>query len=126
MSLQQQWAVNGKHYSRTLEDWLRRQDRQRAEVLPIMKVMTFFQMLCVSCMLLRHDAALCWQRSNWLCAEAGIKRDHAYLGLQRTYGDGQGLKWMVYWRLFYLACSELFNYNGGDEWFVSHYLFKKK
>ncbi|CAL5229419.1 g12740 [Coccomyxa viridis] len=81
VSLQQQWAINGKHYSRTLEDWLQRQDRQRAEVLPIMK---------------------------------------------ETYGDGQGLKWMVYWRLFYLACSELFNYNGGDEWFVSHYLFKKR
>ena len=38
MSLQQQWAVSGKHYSRTLEDWLQRQDRQRAEVLAIMKV----------------------------------------------------------------------------------------
>ena len=38
VSLQQQWAVNGKHYSRTLEDWLRRQDLQRPEVLPIMRV----------------------------------------------------------------------------------------
>ena len=38
VSLQQQWAVSGKHYSRTLEDWLQRQDRQRAPVLPIMKV----------------------------------------------------------------------------------------
>jgi len=38
VSLQQQWPVNGKHYSRTLEDWLRRQDLQRPEVLPIMRV----------------------------------------------------------------------------------------
>ena len=38
VSLQQQWAVNGKHYSRTLEDWLQRQDRQRKQVLAIMKV----------------------------------------------------------------------------------------
>ena len=46
--------------------------------------------------------------------------------MQATYGKGQGLRWLVYWRLFYLACSELFAYNGGNEWFVSHYLFTKK
>ena len=46
--------------------------------------------------------------------------------VQATYGKGQGLRWLVYWRLFYLACSELFAYNGGNEWFVGHYLFTKK
>lgn len=35
---------------------------------------------------------------------------------ERTYGRSQALKWLVYWRLFYMACSELFNYNGGEEW----------
>ena len=47
VSLQQQWAINGKYYSRTLEDWLQRQDRQRAEVLPIMNVRHSFTSLCV-------------------------------------------------------------------------------
>ena len=42
-----------------------------------------------------------------------------------TYGQKDALKWFVYWRLFYLACSELFNYNGGEEWGVGHYLFTK-
>jgi cyclopropane-fatty-acyl-phospholipid synthase len=45
--------------------------------------------------------------------------------VQATYGkDAQ--KWWVYWRLFYLACSELFNYSNGEEWGVAHYLFEKK
>lgn len=45
-------------------------------------------------------------------------------GTQETYGANQGLKWWVYWRLFYLACSELFRYKGGNEWGVGHYLFR--
>jgi cyclopropane-fatty-acyl-phospholipid synthase len=45
--------------------------------------------------------------------------------LLQTYGRESALKWFVYWRLFYLACSELFNFNGGEEWGVGHYLFVK-
>jgi cyclopropane-fatty-acyl-phospholipid synthase len=43
----------------------------------------------------------------------------------QTYGKDQAVKWMVYWRLFYMACSELFGYHGGEEWGVGHYLFAK-
>ena len=45
--------------------------------------------------------------------------------LERTYGRAQRTKWLVYWRLFYLSCAEMFAYNGGEEWFVSHYTFRK-
>lgn len=44
---------------------------------------------------------------------------------EETYGKDQAIKWWVYWRLFYMACAELWNYNEGNEWIVSHYLFKK-
>ena len=45
---------------------------------------------------------------------------------EKTYGKDYAVKWWVYWRLFYLACAELWAYNNGDEWIVSHYLFNKK
>ncbi|MBE9462955.1 SAM-dependent methyltransferase [Dyadobacter subterraneus] len=44
---------------------------------------------------------------------------------EKTYGENQALKWWVYWRIFYMSCTELWNYNHGNEWMVSHYLFHK-
>lgn len=45
--------------------------------------------------------------------------------IRTTYGEHQATKWWVYWRCFYMACAELWGYNGGDEWIVSHYRFVK-
>ncbi|KAK9837228.1 hypothetical protein WJX81_000114 [Elliptochloris bilobata] len=61
----------------------------------------------------------------WLARQDAQRADILPL-MEATYGKGQGLRWLVYWRLFYLACSELFAYKSGDEWFVSHYLFTKR
>ena len=30
------------------------------------------------------------------------------------------------WRLFFLACEQLFDYDGGNEWYVGHYLFRNR
>ncbi|KAI3425235.1 hypothetical protein D9Q98_009003 [Chlorella vulgaris] len=81
LSLQRQWYVNGIHYSRTLEAWLKLHDAARKQIMPL---------------------------------------------FEQTYGKDQALKWFVYWRLFYLACSELFAYRGGNEWGVAHMLYKKQ
>lgn len=45
---------------------------------------------------------------------------------EKTYGKENALKWWVYWRIFYMACAELWGYNNGEEWIVSHYVFSKK
>lgn len=45
---------------------------------------------------------------------------------EATYGKSEALKWWVYWRIFFMACAELWGYNQGNEWLVSHYLFTKK
>lgn len=45
---------------------------------------------------------------------------------EETYGHHDALKWWVYWRIFFMACSELFGYEKGNQWAVTHYLFDKK
>ncbi|TNE43232.1 MAG: class I SAM-dependent methyltransferase [Deltaproteobacteria bacterium] len=44
---------------------------------------------------------------------------------KETYSPDQALKWWVYWRIFFMACAELFRYNDGNEWMVCHYQFEK-
>ena len=46
------------------------------------------------------------------------------ISLQEAYSEENG-KWFVYWRLFYMACSELFRLDGGEEWGVAHVLLQK-
>jgi len=52
-------------------------------------------------------------------------RDAALVVLEGTYGTGQGELWLQRWRMFFMACAELWGHREGREWFVSHYLFTR-
>ena len=74
------WWVNGAHYQKTSEEWLKNTDRNKAAILKIFR---------------------------------------------QAYGPDQALARWSYWRVFFMACAELWGYAGGNEWIVSHYLFQK-
>ena len=58
----------------------------------------------------------------WL-AKMDAHRDEIWPLFEQTYGAAQTKRWWAYWRVFYLACAELWGYRGGNEWHVSHYRF---
>jgi cyclopropane-fatty-acyl-phospholipid synthase len=62
-------------------------------------------------------------------AEAWLDRldrhRHQVLDLfSKVHGKAEALRWLVRWRIFFMACAELFGYARGQEWIVSHYLFE--
>ncbi len=75
------WLINGRHYQKTLEAWLKRHDSSREQILPLFR---------------------------------------------ETYGPELTNVMFQRWRMFYLACAELFGYRGGEEWGVAHFLFSRR
>lgn len=48
-----------------------------------------------------------------------------YRLFQDIYGKKQARLWRQRWRIFFMACAELFGYRNGEEWLVAHYRFVK-
>jgi cyclopropane-fatty-acyl-phospholipid synthase len=46
--------------------------------------------------------------------------------MQEVYGPEAADRWFQRWRIFFMACAELWGYNKGEEWLVSHYILHKK
>ncbi len=69
-------------------------------------------------------------RHYQLTAECWLKNMDAHRAeimplFEKTYGVEEARRWWHYWRIFFMACAELWGYRGGDEWIVSHYRFVK-
>jgi len=60
--------------------------------------------------------------NHWLQAQDS-QRDALLPLFRQTYGAGADL-WFQRWRMFWMACAELFGYAGGSEWLVAHYRFR--
>lgn len=42
-----------------------------------------------------------------------------------VYGDREARLWLQRWRMFFMACAELFGYDHGNQWMVAHYRFAR-
>ncbi len=60
----------------------------------------------------------------WL-ANIDANRDEAMRVLAQVHGNQSAELWLQRWRIFFMACAELFGYRAGSEWWVGHYLFER-
>jgi cyclopropane-fatty-acyl-phospholipid synthase len=79
--------------------------------------------------LVRHDR---WNGTHyertanaWL-QNMDARREAVMPILAATYGEPQAEQWFQRWRIFFMACAELFGLTEGREWYVGHYLFERR
>jgi cyclopropane-fatty-acyl-phospholipid synthase len=60
--------------------------------------------------------------SNAWLENLDARADAVLETLAGTYGADAARLWRQRWRMFFLACAELFGFAGGEEWFVTHVL----
>ncbi len=77
---------------------------------------------------LRVEDQWCWSGRHYeKTARAWLDRMDAsrkelFPVLQSVYGEAEAPRWWMRWRLFFMACEELFGYRQGCEWMVAHTL----
>ncbi|MBK7643050.1 MAG: class I SAM-dependent methyltransferase [Planctomycetes bacterium] len=60
----------------------------------------------------------------WL-ANLDRQRAQALRVLAAVHGEKRAAAWLENWRVFFMACAELWNYRDGSEWGVTHYLCER-
>ena len=61
----------------------------------------------------------------WL-ANLDIRAAEVNPVLDAVYGKGHAARWRRRWRIFFMACAELWGFRRGTEWIVSHYRLRKR
>ncbi|NWF34082.1 class I SAM-dependent methyltransferase [Stenotrophomonas sp. SAM-B] len=62
--------------------------------------------------------------NHWL-ANQDREKEAVMTVLRQTYGDASAALWHQRWRMFWMACAELFGYQQSQQWQVAHYLFNR-
>lgn len=62
---------------------------------------------------------------HWL-ANHDAHRETVMESLREAYGAAAAALWNQRWRMFWMACAELFGYAGGQEWVVAHYRLARR
>jgi len=62
---------------------------------------------------------------HWL-QNMDARKDAIMPVLELTYGQKDAAVWFQRWRIFFMACAELWGFRNGQEWWVAHYLFRKR
>ena len=79
---------------------------------------------------LRHRGQWRWSGRHYMhtanawLAHMDARRPTLLPVLEATYGR-DAARWHQRWRVFFMACAELFGWRGGEEWWVVHHLMEK-
>jgi cyclopropane-fatty-acyl-phospholipid synthase len=63
--------------------------------------------------------------NHWL-ANQDANREQVLDVMRAAYGAEHAERWHQRWRMFWMACAELFGYRDGNEWLVGHYRFARR
>jgi len=72
----------------------------------------------------RWDGTHYEKTANAWLTNLDASRDDLMPVLARHYGPSEAARWFGRWRMFFMACAELFGYRQGSEWRVAHYLLE--
>jgi cyclopropane-fatty-acyl-phospholipid synthase len=62
--------------------------------------------------------------NHWLANQDAHRQEEMAI-LAECYGQRDAALWNQRWRMFWMACAELFGYDRGHQWLVAHYRFRK-
>jgi cyclopropane-fatty-acyl-phospholipid synthase len=93
-------------------------------LMPAMDTLLYFQRDVVLEEQWRLSGVHYEKTANAWLANQDANRAEVLDVLRDAYAD-EAARWHQRWRMFWMACAELFGYAGGSEWQVAHYRFRK-